>query len=97
MGKILYFGTQFYYCDRYFRLQKKAQLSYYDRSISVKRVNFRVRGFYFVFLNFAKSAKHDSNAIWRYFYNEGLHFYKKYSYLKFGTNSWLHILQGSKH
>ena len=44
-------GTQLY-CDRRFRSQKKqtsAQSSYYGRSISVKRVNFRVRGFHLVF------------------------------------------------
>ena len=45
-------GTQLYYCDRRFRSQKKkqtsAQSSYYGRSISVERVNFRVRGFHLV-------------------------------------------------
>ena len=48
-------GTQLY-CDRRFRSQKKkqtsAQSSYSGRSISVKRVNFRVRGFHLVDFSF---------------------------------------------
>ena len=51
-------GTQLYYCDRRFRSQKKkqtsAQSSYYGRSISVERVNFRVRGFHLVFVFFSR-------------------------------------------